>query len=243
MHQRALGHLVAAELRLRLPQHCGVDHDDRAAGFSASRRARRRTAWTAAAVRTRWSPASAAGRRGSSVVSGSIGGIANALLIRQSTRPYSAERCVDERLAGVLVVDVGGYDERPAAVGRGPPRPSRRAASACARRAPGRRPASRPPHPARAPARARPRRARPPCPAAAGGDRSVLTRVASPVGRAAESSLCRGLTRSSFGRCRPGGRRCGRCTRPRRSGSPRGAATGTAARRTAPPRPSVRRPR
>ena len=61
---------------------------------------------------------SSASRRASwlSVVSGSIGGIAKALLIRQSTRPYSVERGVDQALAGVLVVDVGRYDERPAAV-------------------------------------------------------------------------------------------------------------------------------
>ena len=49
-----------------------------------------------------------------------------------------------------------------------------------------------------------------------------------------ESRPSRRVTRSSFGRCRPGGRRFGRCTRRRRSGSPRsgGAATASASKGT-----------
>ena len=116
----------------------------------------------------RWSPARPSAPSWSRVVSGSIGGIAKALLSRQSTLPNSSRaRSTSARQASSSVMSVR-YDECAAAVRAHDVGHLRRAGARCARRAPGRRPSARPPRRASGRVRGRRRRARRPCPGAAG---------------------------------------------------------------------------
>ncbi len=182
---------------------------------------------------------------------------------------------VDEPLAGVLVVDVGGYDERATTV-----RPDhlghlvqpllgardqhqvgaelgRLLAERAAQPGPDARRARRPSPPTAAVTRSREvsfefaeRAVDVP---EIRVDRAMdarLVYVECPVGvleRASSArSACwrvhrvpgRRITRSSFGRCRPGGRRCGRCSRRSRSGCRRSGGAARRGSRTAPPRRS-----